>query len=218
MDSFGAKNLMKVCALLIEMKKNLVKSLLIALPVLLIGCGGNNSSSSTSSSVFTSDETAEAGNIVKEANAKLIEIKKRFKENEPRLQELQTAMKEKNAEKVRKISDQLVTEINLGTEQGNEAINKIRVAKDMNINSDYKDYLSLKIDSLNKYIEAFEQRRQAATLLRDNYDPKDVAKRERTIVEFKQKEDKFSEIMEEARQSSKDATDLAIETMRRRPQ
>jgi hypothetical protein len=209
---------MKVCALLIEMKKNLVKSLLIALPVLLIGCGGNNSSSSTSSSVFTSDETAEAGNIVKEANAKLIEIKKRFKENEPRLQELQTAMKEKNAEKVRKISDQLVTEINLGTEQGNEAINKIRVAKDMNINSDYKDYLSLKIDSLNKYIEAFEQRRQAATLLRDNYDPKDVAKRERTIVEFKQKEDKFSEIMEEARQSSKDATDLAIETMRRRPQ
>jgi hypothetical protein len=200
------------------MKKNLVKSLLIALPVLLIGCGGNNSSSSTSSSVFTSDETAEAGNIVKEANAKLIEIKKRFKENEPRLQELQTAMKEKNAEKVRKISDQLVTEINLGTEQGNEAINKIRVAKDMNINSDYKDYLSLKIDSLNKYIEAFEQRRQAATLLRDNYDPKDVAKRERTIVEFKQKEDKFSEIMEEARQSSKDATDLAIETMRRRPQ
>lgn len=200
------------------MKKFFIKILLIALPVLLIACGNDNSSSSSSSSIFTSDETAEAANIVKEANAKLIEIKKRFKENEPRLRELQTAMKEKKADKVREISDQLATEINLGTEQGNEAINKIRVAKDMNINSDYKDYLSLKLDSLNKYIEAFEQRRQAALLLYNNYDPKDTAKREKTVIEFKQKEEKFMEIMEEARKSSESANMLAIETLRRKPQ
>lgn len=199
------------------MKKNLIKILLVALPILLIACGNNNSSSS-SSSIFTSDETAQAGEIVKEANAKLIEIKRRFKDNAPRLQELKTAMKEKNADKVREISDQLVTEINLGTEQGNEAINKIRVAKDMNINSDYKDYLSLKLDSLNKYIEAFDQRRQAALLLYNNYDPKDTAKREKTVAEFKEKEEKFSEIMEEARKSSESANMLAIETMRRKPQ
>ena len=200
------------------MKKNLIKFLLIALPILLIACGNNNSSSSSSSSIFTSDDTEEAGKIVREANAKLIEIKKRFKENSPRLQELQTALKEKKADKVREISDQLVTEINLGTEQGNEAINKIRVAKDMNINSDYKDYLSLKLDSLNKYIEAFDQRRQAALLLYNNYDPKDTVKREKTVAEFKQKEEKFMEIMEEARKSSESANMLAIETLRRKPQ
>lgn len=201
--------------------KTVLRCLCVSVSLWLVicfsACSGNNSSSS-SSSIFTSDDTAEAGNIVKEANSKLIEIKKRFKENAPRLQELQTAMKEKNADKVREISDKLVTEINLGTEQGNEAINKIRAAKDMNINSDYKDYLSLKLDSLNKYIEAFEQRRQAALLLYNNYDPKDTAKREKTVIEFKQKEEKFMEIMEDARKSSEDANMLAIQTMRQRPQ
>ncbi|HVE56752.1 MAG TPA: hypothetical protein VNB22_07985, partial [Pyrinomonadaceae bacterium] len=120
------------------------------------------------------------------------------------------------SEKVRSISDQLVTEINAGTEVGEEAINKLRTAQEKNINEDYKQYLSLKIQALEKYVEAFEERRKAAILLRDGYDPKNAAVRDQVIGAFKEREEKFKEIMEEARQSSEEANQLAKDSLNRK--
>lgn len=162
------------------------------------------------------DETAEAGETVREANTILREIKQRFKDNEPKLEELQNALKEKNSDKVQTISGQLIDEINLGTIAGKEAINKLRIAQDKNINEDYKEYLLLKTQALEKYIEAFEERRQAAILLRDGYDPKNAAKRDQVVAAFKQREEKFKEIMEDARQSSEDANQLAKDSLNRK--
>lgn len=162
------------------------------------------------------DETADAGNVVRESNDILKQIKQRFKDNEPRLQELQNALKEKNSEKVKSISDQLVTEINSGTEAGEEAINKLRTAKDKNINEDYREYLDLKIMALEKYVEAFEERRKAAILLRDGYDPKNAAIRNQVISAFKEREEKFREIMEDARKSSEEANQLAKDSLNRK--
>jgi hypothetical protein len=179
-------------------------------------CPSKDKTSSQTGGIFSTDETADAGETVREANDILKQIKQRFKDNEPRLQELQTALKEKNADKVHSICDQLVTEINAGTEAGEEAITKLRAAKDKNINQDYKDYLDFKIIALEKYIEAFEERRQAAILLRDGYDPKNAAKRDQVVAAFKEREEKFKEIMEEARVSSEQANQLAKESLNRK--
>jgi hypothetical protein len=162
------------------------------------------------------DETAEAGETVRESNEILKQIKKRFKDNEPKLQELQEAMKGKNTEKVKTISEELITEINLGTEAGQEAINKLRIAQDKNINDDYKEYLLLKIQALEKYVEAFDERRKAAILLREGYDPKNASQRQQVITAFKEREEKFKEIMEEARKSSEQANELARESLNRK--
>lgn len=175
-----------------------------------------NSPQSGGGGILSFDETAEAGNIVKESNEILKQIKKRFKDNEPKLQELQKALKEKNPEKVRTLTEELITEINLGTEAGAEAINKLRIAQDKNINEDYKEYLLLKIQALEKYIEAFDERRKAAILLREGYDPKNAANREQVIAAFKEREEKFREIMEEARKSSEQANQLAQESLNRK--
>lgn len=179
-------------------------------------CPSKNNSSQSGGSILSFDETSDAGETVREANNILKQIKQRFKDNEPRLEELQTALKEKNAEKVRSVSDQLITEINAGTEAGEEAINKLRVAKDKNINNDYREYLDLKILALEKYVEAFEERRQAAILLRDGYDPKNAARRDQVIGAFKQREERFKEIMEAARISSEQANQLAKESLNRK--
>jgi hypothetical protein len=184
--------------------------------IFFAACSSKENPSSQSGSIFSTDETAAAGETVKEANEILKQIKQRFKDNEPRLDELQNALKEKNAEKVRSISDQLVTEINAGTEAGEEAINKLRTAKDKNINSDYKDYLDLKILALEKYVEAFEERRQAAILLRDGYDPKYAAKRDQVVAAFKEREDKFKQIIGDAQKLSEQANHLAIESLNRK--
>ena len=182
----------------------------------LAACPGKNNSQQSGGGLLSFDETSEAGETVREANNVLKDIKKRFKDNEPRLAELQIALKAKDSDKVRAISDQLISEINAGTEAGEEAINKLRLAKDKNINQDYKDYLDLKILALEKYVEAFEERRQAAILLRDGYDPKNAARRDQVIGAFKQREEKFKEIMEEARMLSEQANQLAIESLNRK--
>ena len=166
--------------------------------------------------ILSFDETADAGNIVKEANDELKQIKERFNNNEPRLDELQNALKTKNADKVREISDQLATEIYAGTDAGQDAIRKLRTAQGKNINEDYREYLGLKIAALEKYVEAFEERRQAAFLLRDGFDPKNAAKREQVVAAFKQREDKFKQIIEDARKSSEEANKLAKESLNRK--
>jgi len=181
----------------------------------LTACPGSNSSQ-TGGGILSFDETADAGETVREANNILREIKQRFKDNEPKLEELQNALKEKNSDKVRIVSEELITQINVGTEAGKEAINKLRIAQEKNINEDYKEYLLLKTQALEKYVEAFEERRQAAILLRDGYDPKSAAKRDQVTAAFKEREEKFKVIMEDARKSSEEANQLAKESLNRR--
>jgi hypothetical protein len=201
---------------LIEMRKNFIKILLLlAFSLLLSACPGKNTPSQPGG-IFTLDETEEAGNQVREANEMLKLIKQRFKDNEDRLEELQTALKGKNPDKVRSISDELVTQINAGTEVGEEAINKLRIAQEKNINEDFKEYLRLKIEALEKYVQAFEERRQAAILLRDGYDPKNAAKRDQVIAAFKEREDKFKTIVEDARKISEEANKLARDSLNRK--
>ena len=181
----------------------------------MAACSGKNNSSQ-SSSIFSSDETQEAGNLVIEANNLLKLIKQRFNDNEDRLDELQAALKAKDADKVKTIANELVTQINAGSDVGAEAINKLRIAKDKNINEDYKNYLDLKIQALEKYVLAFDERRQAAILLRDGYDPKNAANRDRVMVAFKEKDLKFKQIWEEAHELSDEANKLAKESLNRK--
>lgn len=198
------------------MRKNSIKILLLlAFSLLLAACPDKNNTSQTSS-IFSLDETVEAGNQVKESNEMLKLIKQRFKDNENRLGELQTALKGKDPDKVRAISDELVTQINAGTEIGEESINKLRIAQEKNINEDYKEYLSLKIQALEKYVQAFEERRQVAIFLRDKYDPKSDAQRKIFKDEFERREEKFKVIMQEARQVSEQANKLARDSLNRK--
>lgn len=199
---------------MIEVKQNFLKILVLSFSLMVAACPSSNPTQS--GGILSFDETAEAGEMVRESNIILRQIKQRFNDNEPRLQELQSALKEKNSDKVRAVSDQLVSEINAGTLAGEEAINKLRTAKDKNINDDYREYLDLKILALEKYIEAFEERRQAAILLRDGYDPKNAAQREQVVGAFKLREEKFREIMEGARVLSDEANDLARDSLNRK--
>ena len=197
------------------MKKVLAAITLFALALLAAGCP-SRAGSDSSGGLLAFDQTEEARAKIIDANADLKKIKQIFSDSEPRLQELQQAMREKNEAKVREICDDLVTKINEGSEIGRQAIDKIREAEEMNINDDFKKYLELKIDCLEKYIDAYEIRRQGALMLQQSYDPKNTAKRDLFLASMKQKEDQFKVIMEEARKASEEANDLAIEVLNRR--
>ena len=187
--------------------------LLFALVLLAAACSSSGDDSSGISDIFTLDQTPEAGARVVEANQKLQQIKRLFSENAGRLEELKTSMNNKDEAKVKEISNELVYQINNGSKLGEEAIALLEEAESMNVNEDYKRYLNLKLSALRKYIEAFEERRTLAKLLRDEYDPKDAAQRDRVVTEFRAREEKFKDILEEGRKLSEEANRLAKESL-----
>ncbi len=163
------------------------------------------------------DETEEAGKLVFEANQDLTKIKVLYEKNEGKREELKSAMEKNDAAAAKKIADEVVYLINDGFDFGNVAIKKLQDAQEMNINSEYREYLRLKEEALKLQLDAFENYRQAARTLRDNYDPKNAAMREKVKLEFKSRNDAYREKMEKARDKSNQANELAKEAMRKPP-
>jgi hypothetical protein len=189
------------------MKKHFCKFLLLIFVLALGAC----SSATDESSYF--DQTQDAANLVGEANVQLRQIKQLFQKNAGWLEELKTAMNNREEKKVKEIANELVYQINDGTKLGEEAIDKIERASRLNVNDDFKNYLNLKAQSLRKYAEAFEERRQLAILLRDRYDPKNSEQRDFVLEEFKRKEESFKRIIKEAQDVSERANELAKESL-----
>lgn len=195
-----------------------LRSIVVILSALLASCSGEGGI------LGPADETAEAAKLVQEANQDLTKIKKLYSENEGddetegKRQQLKKALEANDEAQVKKISDEVVYIINDGMDFAKSAIEKVQQAQDMNVNDDYKEYLRLKELALSKQVEAFEQYRQAARALRDNYDPNNEQLRAKVKVEFDQRSDKYRELMEKARDYSSEANELAKDAMRRQAQ
>lgn len=170
------------------------------------------------------DETEDAIKLIQEANQDLTKIKKLYAENEGddespgKREQLKKALEANDADQVRKITDDVVYLINDGMDYAKSAVEKIQRAQDMNVNADYKEYLRLKEAALSKQIEAFEQYRQAAKALRDNYDPKNEQLRAKVKTEFDERSDNYRALMEKARDYSSEANDLAKDALRKQAQ
>lgn len=188
-------------------------SVIFVAAIVLAGC---KSASRSGGIIGPTDETTAAGQLVFEANEDLKKIKKLYDGNEDKRNELKKALEANDAESVRKISDDVVYIINDGFDFGNAAVDKIGRAQEMNANPDYKEYLRLKEEALRKQMAAFEEYRQAARSLRDNYDPKDAQRRDKVKAEFKERSENYAKIMEKARELSNDANEIAKAASRRK--
>src|SRR5688500_9452488 len=161
------------------------------------------------------DQTAEAADLVAEANQELQQVKVLFNENEGKRDEIKRALEDNDAANVKKISDEVVLLINEGFVHGDTAVEKIVQARGMNINETYREYLGLKEDALRKQMEAFDNYRRAAKMPRDTYDPQNAAARERVNAEFKNRNEEYANLMEEARQLSSEANELAKNALKK---
>jgi hypothetical protein len=200
-------------------KFSLIFSISITLSVVIFAsCGGSGGSGGGFEILGPADETAEAGKLVQEANAELKKIKVLYENNEDKRQELKTALEANNTAEVKKITDNVVQIINEGFDSGKAAVDKIQQAEDMKINDDYKEYLRLKESALLKQMEAFEQYRQAARTLRDNYDPKNTQNRDKVKADFETRSENYQKLMEKARDYSNQANELYKDTLKKQQQ
>jgi hypothetical protein len=179
--------------------------------------------SATSCGLFA-DDTEQAKLIVQSANQDLREIKKLYEENEGdderpgKRQQLKKALEDNDAAAVKKIADDVNYIIVDGMNYAKSAIEKLQQAQELDINADYREYLRLKEMALKKQIDAFEQYRQASRSLRDNYDPQNDAVRAKVKIEFDDRTDKYRSLMEEARDHSSMANEVAKDAIRQAQQ
>jgi hypothetical protein len=195
-----------------------IKGLLFCFVFITVLIAGSCKKSGTSSGIDIlgpTDETADAARLVAEANEDLTKIKVLYKNNEGKREDLKKALEANDAAKVRKISDDVVYLINDGADNGKSAVDKIEKAQEMQINDDYREYLRLKEESLKLEMDAFEEYRQAARLLRDSYDPKNAALRDKVKEDFKSRSENYRKIMESARDYSNQANELAKEALKK---
>ena len=200
---------------------NLVKRILFCIVLITISFATSCKRSGSSSGIDIlgpSDDTVEAAKLIASANEDLQKIKVLYKNNENKREDLKKALEANDADKVRKISDDVVYLINDGSDNGKSAVDKIEKAQEMQINDDYREYLRLKEESLKKEMDAFEEYRQAAILLRNSYDPKNAAVRDRVKDEFKNRSENYRSIMESARDYSNQANELAKEALKKQQQ
>jgi hypothetical protein len=209
----GTANSYQMAAVIYFCDWRRLRSATLCALLLLQAC--KSSGRSEGPSIFSTDETAEAAKVVASANEDLTKIKVLYKQNEGKREEIKKAMETDNAEQVKKIADDVVYLINDGFDSAQSAVDKIEKAQEMNINDDYREYLRLKEESLKREMAAFESYRQAARTLRDNYDPKNAAMRDKVKEDFKNRVENYRKLMEEARDYSNRANELAKDALRR---
>lgn len=193
------------------MKRFLVTILFLSL--FLTACGNNDNQSS----FFKSDQTQEAGAIIMDANNDLKEIKKIYKDNQGRVDELKEAIGSNDGDKIEKvktIAKELVIQINSGIVLAEKAVEKIETAEGMNINDKYKEYLYLKKSALKKQMDAFELRRKSAMALSEELDISDSEAFKKAALILKVNEDEFQKRIEEGKNLSQEANQIAKDASR----
>ena len=193
------------------------KLLVLLLTVLLCGfsCGkntGENDDDDTGFFDFTSDRD-KAVKLIDDANEELKRIKILYTENRKKLEDLKEATKAQDLPKVREISNDLVYTINDGFIFADSARSKIEEAQNLSINQEFKDYLSLKSESLDKQVEAFTFLHEAARVMRDSFGSGDLGQIEAARQNFLEKEKSFQAKMEEARKLSEEGDAFYKDTM-----
>lgn len=189
---------------------------LIFVSTFIFSCRSTESENDNDSAFFDfTTDTEKAVALVREVNAEMLRIKILYNENQNSLKELKEASQNRNSERVKTISKSLVDVINDGFVIADSAKSKLEAAQELDIHPDYKEYLRLKEESLEKQIEAFQFLYDAARLLSDTAGSENKEQVEKARFIFKEKEENFQRGMEEAKKISLLADDLAKESLRK---
>jgi len=159
--------------------------------------------------ILDKDDTEDAIELVSNANTDLKRIRVLYRDNASKVKDLEDALSKGDVKKVKILTDDLSAIINDGYVLAESAKEKLEKAQDLDINEDWKEYLGLKISSLNKQIKAFDYRRESAQLFRDKFGGTDKAQMARAAQIFRKNEENFEKYMKEAGDLSNEADQLA---------
>jgi hypothetical protein len=174
---------------------------LALLALFALGCGALKN--------LGGNSLAEANKLVQEANDELKAVDRIAEDNEEKVDALDKEDKAGNSAEVKRLLDDLMKAIDDGLKHGETAADKLDKASKLNVDDKYKEYLSLKSQSLRKQVEAFKERKEAAKIMRDNYDNTDKTAMQKAKDDFKKKNGNYKKLLSDAKDLSRKADDIA---------
>jgi hypothetical protein len=151
----------------------------------------------------------EANKLVRSANEDLKEISKIAQSNKDQESRINKLLNSNDLPGAKQAMDDTVKAIDNGLERGKSAADKFEQASKLDVDQVYKDYLSLKTQSLRKTVEAFESLKKAITILRDNIGGTDKAALKKAQNDAVASGEKFDQLIAEAVKLDREADDIA---------
>ncbi|MDQ4122786.1 MAG: hypothetical protein M3209_15215, partial [Acidobacteriota bacterium] len=179
--------------------KNLVWTILI-LAAFALACGGSDSGGeSGGGGIFSfGDETGEANQLAIKANENLSKIGKIHKANARKLDDLQSAMRERDTVRTQQILEEIIKAIEEGLSLGEVAYTRVNEAAGKKTDEIFSEYLRLKKEALRKQIDAYEFRLKVAKDLRDKFGSNKPEEIERAKADFAVNQENFQKLWDAA--------------------
>lgn len=151
----------------------------------------------------------EANKLVQSANEDLKEITKIAQSNKDKESRINRLLNANDFNGAKQAMDDTIKAIDNGLERGRSAADKFEKASKLEVDQVYKDYLTLKSQSVRKTAEAFEELKKAITILRDNVGGTDKAKLNTARQDAVKAGENFDRLIAEAVKLDRDADDIA---------
>lgn len=151
----------------------------------------------------------EANKLVQSANEDLKEITKIAQSNKDKESRINKQLNASDFNGAKQTMDDTIKAIDDGLERGRSAADKFEKASKLEVDQVYKDYLTLKSQSVRKTAEAFEELKKAITILRDNVGGTDKPKLKRAQQDAIKAGENFDRLIAEAVKLDREADDIA---------
>lgn len=151
----------------------------------------------------------EANKLVQSANEDLKEISKIAQSNKDKESRINRLLNANDFNGAKAAMDDTIKAIDDGLERGRNAADKFDRASKLDVDQVYKDYLTLKSQSVRKTAEAFEELKKAITILRDNVGGTDKPKLNAARQDAVKAGENFDRLIAEAVKLERDADDIA---------
>lgn len=181
------------------------------------GCSfGSRSTGPGGEDLGSEADRQKAAQLIEDANENIKGIKTLYRNNNQKVDQLEAALKAGDLKKVKELADELSLAINDGYLFADSIIDKLEKAQALDLNPTWKRYLSLKQESIELEIRAFDYRRNSAVLFRDKAGSEDPATLRLARDTFKKNEEGFKKYMADAEKVSKEADELRKASMNKR--
>jgi hypothetical protein len=151
----------------------------------------------------------EANKLVQSANEDLKEINKIAQSNKDKESRINRLLNASDFTGAKQAMDETIKAIDEGLERGKSAADKFEKASKLEIDQVYRDYLTLKSQSVRKTVEAFEELKKAITILRDNVGGTDKAALKKAQQDAIKAGENFDRLIAEAVKLDQEANDIA---------
>ena len=151
----------------------------------------------------------EANQLDQSAGDDIAEIEKLVQENKDKESEITRARNAGEYDAARRMLDDSLTAIDRGLEKAQSAAGKLDKASKLDVNPTIKQYLSLRVRSANKAIEALRELRRGVVSYRDSTGSTDKAAVEKSKDETQQAFQSYEQLISESDKLQREADEIA---------